>query len=428
MTEGRPAHRYVLSNARVPAALLDGDTVRTLTSVAPGLLKADVVLEGDTVAAVLAQAPQGLPVVDARNGVLLTPWVDAHTHLDKCYTAARLMGSFHRLSDAVGATAPLRAHWSPDDLQRRMLFALQTARSHGTRAVRTHLDWVQASPPLAWSVACAVREAVRHEMVLQLVSISPLALFRDPAAARAVARTLAEGGGVLGASVHPMADQAELLQRVFALAREFNLNLDFHVDEHLLPDVNGIRTVLDLTRRHQWEQRVLCGHCCALSAIDEDEARRLLQQMRDAGVVLVSLPLANLQLQDGQPGRTPRWRGLPPLLEAREAGVPIALASDNVCDAFVGAADFDPLGVLSVAALCAHLDDPLIHWIDSVTLRPAQALGLVWDGVLRGGAPADLVLLDGRNSAEVLSRPGRRLLRAGAFERGMPPDFRELDG
>ena len=424
----RPASRWVLTDVRIPDALLDPAQAARLPVARPGLRGASVVIDGDRVAGIEAVAPAGLPALPAGSRLLVSPWVDAHTHLDKCYTAWRLPGSCHRLGDAVAASGALRSGWTDDDLDRRMRFALGTARARGTRALRSHLDWVQGSAPRAWHVATALRAAWRDEIELQLVSICPLALFRDEAAGREVAATLARGGGVLGASVHPLPDQAMLLERVFALARAHDLDLDFHVDEHLQPDTGGLRTIAELTLRHGWQGRVLCGHCCALAVADEAHAQALLLRLAEAGITLVSLPLANLNLQDGQPGRTPRLRGLPPLIEARAAGVAVAIASDNVCDAFVGAADFDPLRVLGIAALGAHLDDPLVQWVDSLTTRPARALKLAQDGVLRTGAPADLLLLDGRDSLEALSRPGATRLRGGAPVTFAAPSFTELDG
>ncbi len=91
-------------------------------------------------------------------------------------------------------------------------------------------------------------------------------------------------------------------------------------------------------------------------------------------------------------------------------------------------ADFDLLQVLAIGSLTAHLDDPLVRWIGSITTTPAAAMGLAWDGRLRVGAPADLVLLSGRNSVEACGRPERRVLRNGRLINTSLPDFRELDG
>ncbi|WP_137920943.1 amidohydrolase family protein [Hydrogenophaga sp. 2FB] len=423
-----PAGDCWLARARVPDRLLDASTRDALAPAAPGLRAVSLRVQGGRITALAsAVGPDGLPVVDLADGIVTSCWVDLHTHLDKSHTATRIGRSHHTLRDAVAASGEDRDRWTADDIRRRMDFALRTAHAQGTRAIRTHIDWVGASTPLAWSVAQSLRGEWSPRIELQPTSLSPLPLFADADASAAVAAAVAEQGGVLGASVHPVPGQRSLLERVFELAVAHDLDLDFHADEHLQNDIEGLRTIARLTARHGWEGRVACGHACALSVVPVDACASVLRALADAGIVLMGLPLANLQLQDGGPGRTPRLRGIAPLLEARDLGVQVGLASDNVQDAFVPMADFDLLQVLAIASLTAHLDDPLARWIDSITTTPATAMGLAWDGRLRVGAPADLVLLAGRNSFEACGRPQRRVLRGGRPIDTALPDFRELD-
>jgi cytosine deaminase len=58
-----------------------------------------------------------------------------------------------------------------------------------------------------------------------------------------------------------------------------------------------------------------------------------------------------------------------------------------------------------------------------LTTAPARLLNLEWDGVLRIGGPADLVVLGASSWPEVLARtPQRRVLRGGAW---LPPPLAE---
>ncbi|MEB3276514.1 MAG: hypothetical protein VKM92_06060, partial [Cyanobacteriota bacterium] len=50
------------------------------------------------------------------------------------------------------------------------------------------------------------------------------------------------------------------------------------------------------------------------------------------------------------------------------------------------------------------------------TTAAARVMGLPWDGVLRPGCPADLVVLEARNWGDVLARPPqKRVMRQGAW-------------
>ena len=53
----------------------------------------------------------------------------------------------------------------------------------------------------------------------------------------------------------------------------------------------------------------------------------------------------------------------------------------------------------------AHLDRPFGDWPASVAAVPARLMGLEDRGQLAPGSPADLVLFEGRDWSEVLSRP-----------------------
>lgn len=423
-----PAGDCWLARARVPDQLLEALARDALAPAAPGLRTANLRLRGGRIDAVApAVGDDGLPVVDLADGIVTSCWVDLHTHLDKSHTANRIGRTHHTLRAAVTASGEDRDRWTGDDIRRRMDFSLRTAHAQGTRAIRTHIDWVGAATPPAWNVAQALRTEWSDRIELQLTTLSPLVLFADADHGATVAAVVAEQGGVLGASVHPVPGQRALLERVFELAVAHDLDLDFHADEHLLNDIEGMRTIARLTAQHGWQGRVTAGHCCALSVAPTDECASVLRSFADTGIGLVGLPLANLQLQDGGAGRTPRLRGIAPLLEARDLGVSVILASDNVQDAFVPMARFDLLQVLTLGALTAHLDDPLAQWIHSICTTPAAAMGLAWDGRLRVGAPADLVLLTGRNSFEACGRPERRVLRRGSLIDAGLPDFRELD-
>ena len=102
--------------------------------------------------------------------------------------------------------------------------------------------------------------------------------------------------------------------------------------------------------------RILCGHGCSLSLHDDDRLARTLAAGAEAGVALVALPTTNLYLQDRNGGRSPRRRGVAPVLEARKAGVEVLLGVDNCRDAFYPFGDYDPLAILRLAVLACHVD------------------------------------------------------------------------
>lgn len=397
----------LLPRQTIPAAVLD-PALRV-----PGADEAayDVHVRGDRIETIVP-AGEGGPA----GGLLLPGLVDAHVHLDKTATFTPGARPPAGLMDAIAQSQADRARWTPDDLARRAEWALLRAWGHGTVALRTHVDWADAVPP-AWEVIGELARDWRGRVQVQRVSLTALSTLADPARGPAIAERVARDAGVLGAFIPPVAaDFAGPVDAVFRLAGRFGLELDFHVDEGLDASARGFDAVVEATENHGFAGRVTCGHACALGMRALDEIAPLLARAAAAGVRLVSLPLTNLFLQDRQPLGTPRRRGLAPVREALGAGLPVAIASDNVCDPFHPYGDYDLLEALRVAVRVAHLDDALPAQFARVTRDPADILGLPDGGLLRAGAPADFIRLGATSAHEWMARPGtvREVWRAGA--------------
>jgi cytosine deaminase len=109
--------------------------------------------------------------------------------------------------------------------------------------------------------------------------------------------------------------------------------------------------------------------------------------------------------------------------------VKVAVASDNTRDPFYAYGDLDMVEVFREAVRILHLDHPVAPWPVAVTRTPAEIIGRPDRGIIRAGAPADLVLFRAREFTELMSRPqmDRTVLRNGKTIDTEPPDYRELD-
>jgi cytosine deaminase len=429
--------RYWLTDARASRALLaaprDGagdpdDTVRF-----------DLLIADGAIAAIEPTGPPRDGLAVALDGGQVWPgFADLHTHLDKGHIWPRARnpdGSFAGALQGVGDDRAAR--WSEPDVLARMDFGVRCARAHGTVAIRTHIDSMGAQGPISWAAFRALRDRWRGQIALQAVNLVPLDYFLTDAAV-ALADLVADSGGILGGvtrttgGIHDkLADDFDAqLERVFALAEERDLELDFHVDESGALEAKALIRIARVAARRRFKRRIVCGHCCALALQSEDFIAETLAACADAGIAIVSLPMCNMYLQARQPGRTPRWRGVTLLHEMRAAGLPVAVASDNCRDPFYAYGDHDVLEVFTQAVRIAHLDHPFGDWPRAVTTTPADLMGLSGAGRLAVGAPADLVLFRARFFSELLSRrqSDRVVLRAGRALAAPLPDYRELDG
>jgi cytosine/creatinine deaminase len=414
---------YWLVNAHVPLALLYGDWA------GEDFALVDLEVQNGMIRQILpAGTSHQAPSYDLKQGQVWSCFVDMHTHLDKGHIWQRspnLSGTFDDALQTVQEDS--RQNWSVEDVYRRMEFGLKCSYIHGTQAIRTHIDSANGQAAISLNAFNRLKQEWAGRLTLQAVSLVSLDYFLTPDGEQ-VADLFAESSGVLGGVAFMNPDVETQLDRVFELAKERNLNLDFHTDESNRPEDKTLRLVAEAVLRHKFTGQVVCGHCCSLAVQSEEEARETIALVKQANVGVVSLPMCNLFLQDRRSAGTPRWRGVTLLHELKQQGVPVAVASDNCRDPFYGFGDHDGLEVFTQAVRIAQLDAPYGDWCQAVTITPADLMG-IQAGRIGVGVPADLILFKARYYSELLSRSqsDRIVLRNGkAIERQLP-DYAELD-
>lgn len=428
---------YRLNRVRIHHALVEPvDGIRDQDDA----VLVDVIVRGGRFAAFLPSETtpdSALPTIDMEGRHIWPGLVDAHVHLDKCHSVPRLSGANGTFAGARDATNTDReTYWTRDDIYRRMSFGLSAAYAHGVFATRTHLDSPEPQAETTWSVFRQLREEWRGKVELQAAGLVPIDVYGTPFGAK-LAALVARSGGVMGgvtrptSGLHgmPLENFDQLIQTIFDLARQYDLDIDLHVDETNDIEARALRRVAEATIRNGYEGRVTCGHCCSLALQPADEAAETIDIVARAGVSVITLPLVNMYLQDRLPGRTPRWRGVPPVAELRGAGVRVAVAGDNCRDAFYAYGDHDVFDTFRQAVRILHLDNPVADAPALVTAAPAAIMRLRDHGVLRTGQSADFIAFNARSLNELLSRPhqDRKLVRNGRLIVPEAPDYSELD-
>ena len=424
----------LLAGARAPFCLLPREDWR---ADADGLVDVDILIRGGRIAEIAARGAlaAGERRVDIDGGLALPRLIDIHTHLDKGHIWARRPNpDGSHLGARTSVADDRERNWSSDDVRARMDFALRCAFAHGTAAVRTHIDSLGKQAAISWPLIEEMRREWQGRVAIQAVALFPIDLaLNDEPAFRALVARVASAGGVLGGMTwlgsRPDERSAAALARVFEAAAANGLDLDFHVDESDSPDARSLSQIADTARKLRFPGKVVAGHCCSLALFDDADREDIIARVADSGVAVVSLPMCNMYLQDRRAGRTPRWRGVAPVLELAAAGVPTMLSSDNTRDPFHAYGDLDLVEVFRESTRILQLDHGQVDWIRALTTTPAEIMGLDGVGRLRVGGPADLILCRARTWNEFNCRPqsDRTVLVGGVAVDTQPPDYRELD-
>jgi cytosine/creatinine deaminase len=346
--------------------------------------------------------------------MLLPACVDLHVHIDKTFVVHEVGAAEGDLFAAIERMAQHRNSWSEEHIRIRMERALQEAYAGGSRALRTHLDWMGKDAPKSLKVFEHLRNQWRGKLTLQCVSLTPLDFFdhafdsEDLALEVATANNTCDKArgeaALIGAFVYRNEQIYDKLQRVFDLAIKNGLDLDFHVDEGLDADARGLKAIAELAIKNQMQGRVTCGHACSLAMQSDEDALATLKLCAQAGIHLVSLPSTNLYLQ-GAWHRTPVERGLTRLREARQAGLSVSLATDNVADGFYPYGSYNLLTAWLLGVQAGHLSEPL-DWLSSITSAPSKAMRLPWDGLIREGCLAhELLIVQATDARDLMNGP-----------------------
>jgi cytosine deaminase len=428
--------RFWLRRAAIPAGTVSAGAATRLGPARNGyLFDADVLIAQGRIAAIepAGTAAEG---IDLERRIVFPTFVDMHTHLDKGHVVARTPNPDGSFTGALIATGADRAaYWTADDIALRMDFGLRCAYAHGVGAIRTHLDTFAEQAEISWGVFREMRARWQGRIALQAVALTTIDQYDTPFGAE-LALLVARSQGILGAVTRmsgvdhgAITEIDRLLDLLFAQAKHYGLDVDLHVDETDDVAAFTLPRIAAAIERNDFQGRVTCGHCCNLALQPESVVAATIAHLAKLGVTIVSLPSANMYLQDRHAGRTPRWRGVTLAHELRAAGVPFAFATDNCRDAFVPYGDHDTLDSFRFALRVSHLDHPYGDWAGAITQVPAMTMGLTDCGSIAVGRTADLVLTRGRSFDEIVSRPqsDRLVLRAGQPIDQTLPDHAELD-
>jgi len=441
---------YWLQQAHVPVALL----TQPLPPQTPeGLALVDLeICEGRIQTIQPAGLPLAVtvPVIDLNQKLVFPGFVDLHTHLDKGHTWERSPNPTGYFTDALRTIQADRdKYWDFEDLYRRMTFGLQCAYAHGTRALRTHLDASGPKGEMSFAVFRKLREEWGDRLHIQAVSLVSLDYYLTPDGEK-LADLVAESGAILGGVTYLNPELDQQIERIFELAQERHLDLDIHVDESPDPAADALHRIAKTAQRQNFSGNLVCGHCCSLSLQSQEKVEAVIADVKAANIGVVSLPMCNLFLQDRnqeasmhllhepsgklahalhRSSYTPRWRGVTLLHELKQGGVPVAVANDNCRDVFHAYGDHDMVEVFRESARIAHMDLPYGDWCRTVTMTPADLMGLSDVGRIGVGLPADLVIFKARYFTEWLSRSqhDRTVLHNGLPINTTLPDYAELD-
>jgi cytosine deaminase len=378
--------------------------------------RADIGCRDGRIAALGALGAAPAAVTRELGGRLVTPGlVDAHVHLDKALLSARTPGREGTLAEAIRVTAEVKRHFTVEDIRARARQVLDLAVRSGTTAMRSHVEVDPIVRLKGLEAVLPLKAEYAPALELQLCAFAQEGILQAPGTEALLAQALRAGADLVGGCPYNDTDARAHVDTVFRLAREFDVDADFHADFFDEPEHLHVRYICAETVRHGWQGRVAVGHLTELAALPPPEADTVIQDLKAAGVGVILLPATDLYLMGRGDTHNVR-RGLAPAKRLLAAGVPVAAATNNIRNAFtpVGNADLAAMGFLLTVA--AHMGTPeeQAQALAMITTEPARILRLADHGIGEGRR-ADLVVWEAMALDEAMGglAPRRLVVKGG---------------
>jgi len=352
------------------------------------------------------------------NGSLVTPsFSEPHTHLDTALTVEKArVNDSGTVEEGWDVWASVREELTKEGVKQRARENLEWFLSNGVTRVRTHAD-VTASH---WDAIEALLELRKdfEPIDIDIIAFPIDSVVDDPETLDSVETALDMGVDIVGGLPHKERTRergVEHVKKLVAIADEHDARMDFHIDETDDPQCRFTEVLADETSRRGISSRATASHATALHSYPNTYASKLIYEIAQSGMKVVTNPLANAIVQ-GRYDDYPKRRGNTRVTELREAGVTVGLGQDSLLDSTYQYGDGDPLTAAHMLVHFAHMNlrqDVSDLW-DMLTYGNASVFGADNYGLSEGDVGSLIIFESGDPFTALRTRRPRNLvLKAG---------------
>ena len=357
--------------------------------------------------------------LDAEGRMAVAGFVEPHIHLDKALISERApVNVSGTLTEAIEILWEIKRNYTVEEIAERASRVIAQAVANGIFRLRTHVDVDPIGGTRPAEGLIRARDRFRDLVDIQIVAFPQEGIVKSPGTEGLMRQVMKLGVDVVGGMPFNEAspqDSRRHIEIAFDIAREFDADIDMHVDETDEPMARTLEVLAELTIKNGWQGRVTAGHTCALASYPRNYADHVIDRLREADVNMIANPATNLMLQ-GRLDDYPKRRGVTQVKELLAAGVNVACGQDCVHDTFYPFGQNDPIEIAFLLCHASQMSQPaeILTVMDMVTSHGAKALRIPNFGVTVG-AVADLVVLDACDAREAFATrsPRRWVIRKG---------------
>ncbi len=357
------------------------------------------------------------------NRLVCSGFVDTHIHLDKACILGRCEHNTKRMPHlAMERVSAVKHTMTVEDVIERASATIEKCISHGATRMRPHCEVDPKIGMRGFEGVKALVDKYKWAIDIELCVMPQEGLTNNPGTDELMVEALKNGARVVGAAPSYDSDSAAQIHRIFEMAREFDADIDMHVDSGPTADHLDTLLVCDLAEKYKWGGRVAVGHVGKLSTMPFKDLDKVARRMADTGVAATVLTATDLYL-GGRHTDHNVPRNVVDLNFLTERGVTCSVASNNILNPFTPFGDGQLLRQVNMHAIVTQrANDDEVKALWDMTTKSAAKLMRKDDYGIAVGGPADLVVLDAPDAITALRTVAPVL---AAYKRGRRTVTRE---
>jgi cytosine deaminase len=375
----------------------------------------DIGIKGGRIAAIERNLAAEAPSYDAQGKLACPGLIESHIHLDKARIIDRCAPQERAALSPVFGVTPVKKTMTVEDVHTRAAQTLEECIKHGTTRMRTQVEVDPGIGMRGFEGVEALIAEYKWAIDIEMCVFPQEGLISYPGTDELLVEGLKRGAKVIGGAPRYDKDGPGQVRRIFELAREFDVDIDMHLDVGHTANDMYIHMVRELTDRYKRGGRVVAGHMAKLSLLPPHELVTIARQLADSGVAVTVLPATDLFLMGRDQDHSVR-RGVADANVLCAHGVKCSLSTNNVLNPATPYGDCSLIRIANLYANVLQVDRPahLRECFEMLTDRSARLLNYKDYGITVGN-PADVVIMNATTPEQAVAEIAQPL---AAFKNG----------
>jgi len=375
----------------------------------------DIGISGGRIAAIERNISADAKIYDTQ-GLLACPGlIETHIHLDKSRIIDRCAPQDRKTLSPVFGVTPVKKQMTVEDVHARAAATLEQCILHGATRMRTQVEVDPGIGMRGFEGVAALIDEYKWAIDLELCAFPQEGLISFPGTDELLVEALKRGAKVIGGAPRYDKDSAGQIRRIFELAREYDVDIDMHLDVGPSAEHMDIHLVRELTDAYKRGGRVVAGHMAKLSLLPPERMAVMAKSLADSGIAVTVLPATDLFLMGRDQDHSVR-RGVADANVLCAHGVECSLSTNNVLNPATPYGDCSLMRIANLYANLQFLDRPaeLRQCFEMLTSRSAGVLNY-GDYGFAVGNPADIVIFNAQTPEQAVAEIAQPL---AAFKNG----------